>query len=99
MSPLLGLCTYEHISVTSSGLPSERFADNTQCEHAMNFLFMAEQLIQYIFRFSTSFTNFAELTNDERSRTFLTVEIGAGHREASATAFTVLVITAQVLYM
>ncbi|KIP03737.1 hypothetical protein PHLGIDRAFT_25955 [Phlebiopsis gigantea 11061_1 CR5-6] len=34
--------------------------------------------------FAASFTNFAELTNDERTRTFLTVELGAGHKELEA---------------
>lgn len=32
-------------------------------------------------RFSLSLTSFAELQNDERTRAFLTVEIGAGHHE------------------
>jgi hypothetical protein len=30
-----------------------------------------------------SFTTFSELTNDERTRVFLAVEIGAGHHEVS----------------
>ncbi|EJF57002.1 hypothetical protein DICSQDRAFT_129768 [Dichomitus squalens LYAD-421 SS1] len=30
-------------------------------------------------KFSASFVTFSELTNDERTRTFLTLEIGAGH--------------------
>ncbi|GJE91815.1 HVSL domain-containing protein [Phanerochaete sordida] len=34
--------------------------------------------------FPASFANFAELTNDERTRTFLTMEVGAGHRELEA---------------
>ncbi|KAF7799381.1 hypothetical protein EIP86_010613 [Pleurotus ostreatoroseus] len=37
-----------------------------------------------ITRFSASFAQFAELTNDERTRTFLTLEIGAGHVELKA---------------
>ena len=32
-------------------------------------------------RFSASFATISELTNDERTRTFLTLEIGAGHDE------------------
>jgi len=32
-------------------------------------------------RFKLSFASFAELQNDEGTRTFLTIEIGAGHRE------------------
>ena len=32
-------------------------------------------------RFRVSFATFAELTNDERTRTFLTLEVGAGHDE------------------
>lgn len=31
--------------------------------------------------FDASFTTFSELTNDERTRTFLVLEAGAGHRE------------------
>ena len=34
-----------------------------------------------MFRFQLSFTSFAELQNDEGTRTFLTLEIGAGHPE------------------
>lgn len=34
--------------------------------------------------FTASFATFSELINDERSRTFLTMEIGAGHRELRA---------------
>jgi hypothetical protein len=32
-------------------------------------------------RFMVSFAAFSELTNDEKTRTFLAVEIGAGHHE------------------
>ena len=32
-------------------------------------------------RFQVSFATFAELTNDERTRTFLSLEVGAGHHE------------------
>lgn len=32
-------------------------------------------------RFTLSFTSFAELQNDEHTRTFLVMEIGAGHHE------------------
>ncbi|KAL1736866.1 hypothetical protein EV714DRAFT_197664 [Schizophyllum commune] len=34
--------------------------------------------------FSTSFTSFSVLTNDENTRAFLTVEVGAGHPELAA---------------
>ncbi|TFK48635.1 hypothetical protein OE88DRAFT_1713803 [Heliocybe sulcata] len=34
--------------------------------------------------FTASFATFSNLTNDERTRTFLTLEIGAGHTEFSA---------------
>lgn len=34
-------------------------------------------------RFRASFAMFSELTNDERTRTFLTMEVGAGHLEVS----------------
>ena len=33
--------------------------------------------------FDASFTTFSELTNDERTRTFLALEIGAGHGEVT----------------
>jgi len=33
------------------------------------------------YSFDASFTGFDVLCNDEKSRTFLTVEIGAGHAE------------------
>ncbi|OCH91131.1 hypothetical protein OBBRIDRAFT_729439 [Obba rivulosa] len=36
--------------------------------------------------FTASFAAFAELTNDERTRTFLAVEIGAGHSELKAVS-------------
>ncbi|CDO74571.1 hypothetical protein BN946_scf184771.g7 [Trametes cinnabarina] len=35
-------------------------------------------------RFSASFATFSELTNDEKTRTFLTLEVGAGHEEFKA---------------
>ncbi|KAF8742305.1 hypothetical protein AX14_005472 [Amanita brunnescens Koide BX004] len=43
--------------------------------------------------FPMSFTTFSELTNDERSRVFLAVEIGAGHHELKSlgTALTPIV--------
>jgi len=31
--------------------------------------------------FKVSFAVFSEMTNDERTRTFLTMEVGAGHHE------------------
>ncbi|KAI0952880.1 hypothetical protein AcW1_007246 [Taiwanofungus camphoratus] len=34
--------------------------------------------------FSSSFATFTELTNDERTRTFLALEVGAGHHQASS---------------
>ncbi|KAL1748358.1 hypothetical protein HDZ31DRAFT_79715 [Schizophyllum fasciatum] len=34
--------------------------------------------------FTTSFTSFSVLTNDENTRTFLAVDVGAGHQELSA---------------
>ncbi|KAF8073648.1 hypothetical protein FPV67DRAFT_1410341 [Lyophyllum atratum] len=34
--------------------------------------------------FAVSFATFAELVNDERTRTFLTMEVGAGHHELQA---------------
>jgi len=34
--------------------------------------------------FSASFSTFSELTNDEQTRTFLAMEIGAGHAELAA---------------
>ncbi|KAH9933275.1 hypothetical protein B0H21DRAFT_84162 [Amylocystis lapponica] len=34
--------------------------------------------------FTASFATFAELTNDERTRTFLSLEVGAGHAEIKA---------------
>ncbi|KAK0193387.1 U6 snRNA phosphodiesterase Usb1 [Armillaria mellea] len=34
-------------------------------------------------RFTLSFSTFAELINDERTRSFLTIEVGAGHRQLS----------------
>jgi len=34
--------------------------------------------------FSVSFATFSELINDERTRTFLTIEVGAGHHELQA---------------
>jgi U6 snRNA phosphodiesterase len=34
-------------------------------------------------RFKASFATFSELTNDEETRTFLTLEIGAGHNEVT----------------
>ncbi|KAJ8521062.1 hypothetical protein ONZ45_g2177 [Pleurotus djamor] len=34
-------------------------------------------------RFIASFATFSELTNDERTRTFLALEIGGGHNELS----------------
>ncbi|KAK0470251.1 U6 snRNA phosphodiesterase Usb1 [Desarmillaria tabescens] len=34
-------------------------------------------------RFTISFSTFAELTNDEGTRTFLTIEVGAGHHQLS----------------
>ena len=37
----------------------------------------------YCHRFKASFAAFSELTNDERTRTFLTLEVGAGHSEVS----------------
>jgi U6 snRNA phosphodiesterase len=37
-------------------------------------------------RFKSSFATFSELTNDERTRTFLTLEIGAGHHEVSSSS-------------
>ncbi|KAF8895308.1 hypothetical protein BD779DRAFT_1608922 [Infundibulicybe gibba] len=36
--------------------------------------------------FPVSFSALAELTNDERTRTFLTIEVGAGHRELKSLA-------------
>jgi len=36
------------------------------------------------YRFKASFATFSELTNDERTRTFLTLEVGAGHNELRA---------------
>ncbi|KAF7982875.1 hypothetical protein HWV62_25110 [Athelia sp. TMB] len=35
-------------------------------------------------RFKASFATFSELTNDEKTRTFLTLEVGAGHNEFQA---------------
>lgn len=40
--------------------------------------------ISYLYRFPASFATLAELTNDEQTRTFLTLEVGAGHLEASS---------------
>jgi len=37
-------------------------------------------------RFTASFATFAELQNDEKTRTFLVVEVGAGHHEFKALA-------------
>ncbi|KAG7444759.1 uncharacterized protein BT62DRAFT_981523 [Guyanagaster necrorhizus] len=34
-------------------------------------------------RFTISFSTFSELTNDERTRAFLTIEVGAGHHQLS----------------
>ena len=34
-------------------------------------------------RFSASFATVADLTNDEHTRTFLTLEVGAGHGNVS----------------
>ncbi|KAK0494028.1 U6 snRNA phosphodiesterase Usb1 [Armillaria luteobubalina] len=34
-------------------------------------------------RFTLSFSTFAELINDERTRSFLTIEVGAGHQQLS----------------
>ncbi|PBK67775.1 hypothetical protein ARMSODRAFT_988898 [Armillaria solidipes] len=34
-------------------------------------------------RFTLTFSTFAELVNDERTRTFLTIEVGAGHHQLS----------------
>ena len=36
------------------------------------------------YRFVASFAAFSDLTNDERTRTFLCMEIGAGHQEVSS---------------
>jgi hypothetical protein len=38
-------------------------------------------------RFKASFATFSELTNDEQTRTFLTLEIGAGHNEVILPKF------------
>jgi hypothetical protein len=40
-----------------------------------------------LYRFVASFAAFSDLTNDERTRTFLCMEIGAGHREVSSFLF------------
>ncbi|KAL6300092.1 hypothetical protein BKA93DRAFT_741212 [Sparassis latifolia] len=40
--------------------------------------------------FTASFSMFAELTNDERTRIFLTLEIGAGHAELKALSDTLV---------
>ena len=37
---------------------------------------------EYIFfSFDASFATFSELQNDEKTRTFLTIEVGGGHNE------------------
>ena len=46
-------------------------------------LWSRREFIVVIPRFTASFATFSELINDERSRTFLTMEIGAGHREVA----------------
>jgi len=35
----------------------------------------------HVFRFVASFVAFSDLTNDEHTRTFLCMEVGAGHQE------------------
>ena len=41
------------------------------------------ELIVVATRFTASFATFSELVNDDRSRTFLAMEIGAGHHEVA----------------
>ncbi|KAI6147258.1 hypothetical protein BKA82DRAFT_643213 [Pisolithus tinctorius] len=40
-----------------------------------------KKIAESVSPFSASFSTFSELTNDERTRTFLTMEVGAGHVE------------------
>jgi hypothetical protein len=42
-------------------------------------------MLTFLARFTASFATFAHLTNDERTRNFLTLEIGAGHEKVSCT--------------
>ena len=52
-------------------------------------------------RFKASFATFSELMNDEKTRTFLTLEVGAGHNEVSHSSvrhiLEVLVLNYQVV--
>ena len=38
-------------------------------------------MFYHYYRFVASFAAFSDLTNDERTRTFLCIEVGAGHQE------------------
>ena len=37
--------------------------------------------LDIFFSFDASFATFSELQNDEKTRTFLTIEVGGGHNE------------------